>query len=118
LQLQTQLAGTLRSRSGYQVSIPAGGDEVVVQLNNVEVFRINLGTPMKIKTPGDFVIEAGSITLRADRSLIVQSGATMDLKAGSSLALSGASTVTARAGATFYITGSTVNVNGGALEVT
>jgi len=101
---------TLKTPGGYQVSNPAGTDEVVIQLNAVEVMRIKLGTNMTIKSLGSLSIEAQNITLKADNAVTIQSGMNMNLKVGGQADLRAVSRMT--------VTTPTFDVNGGALEVT
>ena len=104
-------SAALKTRSGYQVSIPGGTDEVLIQLGNVEVLRITLGTNMTIKTPGNLTIEANNIELRTANNLSVRASNSVDLKASANLSLN-------TAGANIKLNGPTVNINNGAFEVT
>lgn len=130
----TNPAGSLasiRSRSGYQVSI-SPADEVVVTLNNNEVLRIKLGTDMIIKTLGTLTLDAQNIELRASQNVTVSgmqtnvkannvldlsAGGAATLKAGANLNLNGAAAVAVNGG-TLNLTAALVSVNNGALEVT
>jgi hypothetical protein len=105
-----QPPATLNTRSGYKVSTPTGTDDVVIQLNNVEVLRIKLGTNMTIKALGSLSIEAQNITLKADMNVSIRSGGNLDLKSDGGMNL--------KSSAPMSVTGSSVNVNNGALEVT
>jgi uncharacterized protein (DUF2345 family) len=90
-----------KTRSGYQITSPAGTDEVVVQLNNIEVLRITLGANMTIKTQGTLTLDANNIELRSTNNVTVRASNSLDLRASANVTLNGA----------------TVNVNNGALEV-
>lgn len=103
---------TLKTASGYQVSNPTL-DELLIQLNNVEVLRINLGRNMTIKTPGDLTLEANNLTLKSNNNLRLQSYNGLDLKASGSGRLEASGDLSVR-GATVSVTGS-ANVNGKAL---
>jgi len=103
-----QNARTAHNQQGYQVS--TSGDQVVVQLNNVEVLRITLGSNMIIKSQDNLSIEAPNITLKATNAVTVMSGANTSVKSQGQLSVQASSTVS--------ITGSTVNVNGDGLVVT
>jgi hypothetical protein len=99
---RTQQAPTLTTRGGYQVSTPAGTDDVVVQLNNVEVLRITVGANMTIKTKGTLTLDANNIELRST-SLDVRASLNATLKTGNDLALSAGRSVT--------VNGNAVGVN-------
>jgi uncharacterized protein (DUF2345 family) len=110
MQLAQPLATTLKTRSGYQVSIPGGTDDVLIQLNNVDVLRITLGANMTIKAQGDLTLEANNIKLNSMNDVKVKAGNTMDMRASASASI--------RAGSNLTLDGpSGVNVNQGALEV-
>jgi hypothetical protein len=95
------LATPLKTRSGYQITTPAGTDEVVVQLNNVEVLRITLGANMTIKTQGTLTLDANNIELKSGNNVSVKASNSLDLRASANVSLNGAA----------------VNVNNGALEI-
>ncbi|HEY3742091.1 MAG TPA: hypothetical protein VGL53_19700 [Bryobacteraceae bacterium] len=110
----------LKPQSGYQVTIPPGSQDVVIQLNGTEVLRISLGTTMAIKSQNDLLFEAPNITLKADKSVTIQSGsgtltlksgAMMSLECGSSMAMKSCSTMSLKSGGEMDLRGSTVNVN-------
>jgi hypothetical protein len=114
------LAGPpLKVQSGYQVSIPAGSTDVVIELNGTEVMRISLGATMSIKSQNDLSFEAPNITLKADKTVTIQaggdftlkSGATMRLSCSSDMSLKSSSMMTLTSGSTMDLKGSTVNVN-------
>jgi uncharacterized protein (DUF2345 family) len=107
---QAMPPSTLKTRGGYQVSIPAGTDDVLVQLNNVEVLRVSLGTNMTIKTPGTLKLEANDIQLNATNNVTVKASSNLDVRASSAANL--------QAGSTLSLRGATVDVNQGALEIT
>jgi uncharacterized protein (DUF2345 family) len=117
---------TLKTRGGYQVSIPGGADDVLIQLNNVDVLRITLGANMTIKAQGDLTLEATNIKLKTSNNLNVMTGNTMEMRAGSNASIGAGCNMDMRAGGsasigaggTLTVDGSTVNVNHGALEVT
>jgi hypothetical protein len=111
LETKLQAAPKLTTRGGYEVSVPGGGDEILIQLGGSEVMRITLGTMMKIKTTDNLSLEAPNITLRADNSIKIESGAAMDLKSGSVMTLKSASNLNAQSSGI-------VSINNGALEVT
>lgn len=125
MQLAQSLA-TLKTRSGYQVSIPGGADDVLIQLNNVDVLRITLGANMTIKATGDLTLEANNIKLKAMNNLTSQTGNSMDMKAGGNVTLGSGSNMDLKAGASasigaggnLTVDGAAVNINHGALEVT
>jgi len=125
MQLGQSLA-TLKTRSGYQVSIPGGADDVLIQLNNVDVLRITLGANMTIKATGDLTLEANNIKLKAMNNLTSQTGNSMDMKAGGNVTLGSGSNMDLKAGASasigaggnLTVDGAAVNINHGALEVT
>ena len=95
------VATPLKTRSGYQITAPAGTDEVVVQLNNVEVLRITLGANMTIKTPGTLTLDANNIELKSSNNVNVRASNSLDLRASGNVTLEGTN----------------VSVNHGALEV-
>jgi uncharacterized protein (DUF2345 family) len=117
---------TLKTRSGYQVSIPGGADDVLIQLNNVDVLRITLGANMTIKAQGDLILEAANIKLKSTNSVTVQAGNSMDMRAGGNASIGAGSNMDMRAGGSasigaggnLTVDGATVNINHGALEVT
>jgi hypothetical protein len=100
---------TLTTSGGYQVST-AAGDQIVVQLNNVEVLRITLGATMTIKSQDNLSIEAPNITLKATNVVTIMSGANTSIKSQGQLSV--------QASGTLSITGATVNINGDGLVVT
>jgi len=115
---QSQQGSTLTTRGGYKVSTPAGTDEVVVQLNNVEVLRITLGVDMTIKTTGKLTLDAANIDLKCTNNVTVRASNCLDLRAsvnatlqaGAELTLNGGSTANLDGGKV-YVDGSTVNIN-------
>jgi hypothetical protein len=113
-----QAPATLKTRSGYQVSIPGGADDVLIQLNNVDVLRITLGANMTIKTSGDLNLEATNIKLKAMNSLTLQTANSIEMRAGSNMDLKAGASATIGAGGTLTVDGATVNINHGALEIT
>jgi hypothetical protein len=112
------LSSTLKTGSGYQVSTPAGTDDVVIQLNGIEVLRITLGTNMTIKTQGALRLEANSIELVSTTSVKAKAGTNLDLRASTTADLRASANLALSGGALVSVNGATVNVNNGALEVT
>jgi hypothetical protein len=113
-------APLLKAQSGYQVSIPAGSSDVVIQLNGAEVMRISLGATMSIKSQNDLSFEAPNITLKADKSVTIQagtgaialkSGTMMRLECGSDMLLKSSSTMNLKSGSEMDLKGSQVNIN-------
>jgi len=124
---------TLKTRSGYQVSIPGGADDVLIQLNNVDVLRITLGANMTIKAQGDLILQAANIKLMptnnvdvqglnfnvmAGNSIGMRAGSNASIGAGSNMEIKAGACTSIRAGGSLTVDGAIVNVNGGALEVT
>jgi hypothetical protein len=110
----------LKALSGYQVSIPEGSSDVVIQLNGTEVLRISLGATMSIKSQNDLSFEAPNITFKADNSVKIQtrtgslelkSGSMMRLECGSDMTLKSSSTMNLKSGSEMDLKGSQVNIN-------
>jgi hypothetical protein len=109
----------LKPQGGYQVSIPAGSNAVVIELNGTEVLRISLGATMSIKSQNDLSFEAPNIKLIADKTVTIQtgtdfwlkSGANMSFKSSSDMSLKCSSMMSLNSGSTMDLKGSTVNVN-------
>ncbi|HUA59287.1 MAG TPA: hypothetical protein VML19_11065 [Verrucomicrobiae bacterium] len=108
----SQQGPTLTTRGGYQISTPAGTDEVVVQLNNKEVLRITLGVNMTIKTLGTLTLSAANIDLRCTNNLTIGAGNNLDLRAAIDATVRGGNNLELKSDAgDVSINGSTVNIN-------
>jgi len=125
---RSSVGSPLKAQGGYQVSIPAGSSDVVIQLNGAEVMRISLGATMSIKSQNDLSFEAPNITLKADKSVTIQtgtgtiglksgtmmkleSGSEMTLKSSSAMNLKSSSTMSLNSGSEMDLRGSQVNLN-------
>jgi hypothetical protein len=125
MDLRTPAGPPLKARSGYQVSIPTGSSDVVIELNGVEVMRISLGAIMSIKSQNDLSFEAPNITLKAGNSVRIEAGVSIALKSGvmmtldsgASMALKGCGTMALKSGVSMTLDAAKVDINNGALEI-
>jgi hypothetical protein len=114
---RSQQSPTLTTRGGYQVSTPAGTDDVVVQLNNVEVLRITLGANMTIKTKGTLTLDATNIELKCANNLTVKASNCLDVRAAVNANLNAGGDLSLGGGGTVKVNGATVDVDGGTLNL-
>jgi hypothetical protein len=117
MELRRSAALPLKTVSGYQVSIPAGSSDVVIQLNGVEVLRISLGATMSIKSQTDLSLEAPNITLKAANVVKIEAGASIGFKAGSMMTLESGATMSMKSGGSLTLDSAKVDINHGALEI-
>jgi len=113
----SQQGPTLTTRGGYQVSTPAGTDDVVVQLNNVEVLRIKLGADMTIKTQGTLRLDATDIELVCRNNLKAMVGNSVDVKASLNTSVTAGNDLSMTGGRTVTVNGNTVDVDGGTINL-